>query len=101
MSCCANPPNTLTLNDFLTAKLANMRAFLTPYCATPALKQKLETYASVASVSPFLAQVVPLVKAGQREAVLDTFCAEFGDLADEALRARVGRYIDMFVDVIG
>jgi hypothetical protein len=91
----------LTRVKFLEEKLRNFRAFLEPHCgADVELKARLATYNDLDAVMPFLLQAVAAVKAGQREAVLSAFCDPFGPAADAAFRAKVQRYLDMFVEVL-
>jgi hypothetical protein len=89
-----------TKEQFLTAKLKNFRSFVEPYCQTPELQAHLRQFQSLEDVMPYLLQVAALVRAGQRQLVLDQFCSPFGDAADEPFRARVERYIQMFADVL-
>ena len=98
MSCCVEPTAT-TKADFIAAKLKNFRAFVEPYCATADQRAALSTYDSVDAVMPFLLQAVAAQRVGQSEALLAKFCAEFPS-ADDAFRAKVGRYLSMFCEVL-
>jgi len=95
MSCC----ETLSRRDFLEAKLSNFKAYLEPFCTTEELKSKLTEYSSLDTVMPFLTQAIALKHVGQLETSVQTFCDAFPG-ADEAFRTKVGRYMNMFVDVL-
>jgi hypothetical protein len=102
MSCCepAHSSPAPTKEAFLTTKVQNFRTFLAPHCRTPELQAVLERYKSLDDVMPYLVQVAALVKAGQTAMVVDQVCDPFGPSADEAFRARVRRYVEMFADVL-
>jgi len=83
-------------------KLQNFHAYLAPFCTTEEQKARLDKYRDMDAVLPFLLQAIALKKAGTLTAMLDSYIAEF-DIAEaerEAVRAKVGRYIDMFCDVL-
>jgi len=82
--------------------LANFRAYLAPYCTTEELKQRLTEYTGVDSVMPFLLQAIALKQVGQLDSSIQSFCDAFPVPAEEveAFRVKVGRYMNMFVDVL-
>ena len=97
MSCCEQTP---TKKEFLESKLKNFRAFLEPHCGTELLKQRLASLQTLEDVMPFAIQATAMSKAGQGDALVSQFCAEFGEVSDE-FRSRVGRYLALFVEVLG
>jgi len=99
-SCCTAPQQP-TKTEFLAAKLRNFRAFLEPHCGTDQLREAVKVYDSVEKVMPYLLQAVAATKAGQGPQVLQAFCEPFGAAGeDPAFRAKVQRYLDMFVAVL-
>ncbi len=100
MSCCENP-KALTKADFIAQKLKNFREFLEPHCTSDEQKAALKTYSTVDAVAPLLLQAVAAQSMGAaaQEALLTKFCAEF-PTADAAFKAKVGRYLSMFCDVM-
>ena len=98
MSCCTEP-TAITKADFITAKLKNFRAFVEPYCASAEQRAALTTYDSVDAVMPFLLHAVAAQRMGQTEALLSKFCASFPS-ADDAFKAKISRYLNMFCEVL-
>ena len=97
MSCCE--PAAITKADFIAAKLKNFRAFVEPYCATKEQREALKTYDSVDSVMPYLLQAIAAQRVGQSEVILAKFYSEFPS-ADDAFKVKVGRYLNMFCEVL-
>jgi len=93
-ACCS----TLSRAQFLEQKLKNFRAFVSPLCLTDDQKARLTEYDSVESVMPFLLQLVALKRSGTLAATLDSFAEDLK--GDAAWRAKLGRYADMFCDVL-
>lgn len=98
MSCC----QPQSRREFLTTKLTNFRNYLETYCTTDELKARLTEFKDLDSVMPFLLQAVALKHVGQLEATVDTLCDAFPVASDDrgAFRKKIGRYMDMFVDVL-
>jgi hypothetical protein len=98
--CCETPtaPQPTKL-EFLEQKLRNFRAYLEPFATTDAVKAQLNQFQSVQDVLPFLAQLLPVYKAGQLTSVVDTFAAEFPG-ADDAFKAKVARYLECFAETL-
>lgn len=98
MSCC----EPQSRKDFLNSKLANFRSYLAPYCTTEELKLRLTEYNDMDSVMPFLLQAIALKQVGQLDTSVQSFCDAFPVPTVEAtaFRTKVGRYLNMFVDVL-
>ena len=86
----------------MVQKLTNFRAFLEPHCSTAELKERLSEFKDVDTVMPYLQQCATLSRIGQLDATIENFVASFpaSTQADEAFRAKLKRYIAMFVDVL-
>ena len=98
MECCGTRP---TRAAFLEEKLRNFRAFVAPHCDTKEKQLRLNEFASVEAVMPYLLQALALRQAGTLDQAVDAFVAEFGNVPEpDAFKAKVGRYIDMFCDVL-
>ena len=79
--------------------MKNFRAFLTEYAKTEETKAKLTQWSSVNEVLPYLAQLIPIYKAGKSDLIVKGFCDEFGT-QDDAFKTKVGRYVEMFCEVL-
>lgn len=98
MNCCEN----ITRKEFLVQKLTNFRMFLEPHCSTDELKEQLNQFQDIDTVMPYLLQCVALSRVGQLDAAFENFVSSFPaeTQADEAFRAKLKRYLAMFVDVL-
>lgn len=102
-ACCESkneaPTVPRTKMDFLEEKLKNFRTFLGTHATTPELQKELTQFATVEEVLPFLAQLIPLYKAGQMDLIIKGFSDKFGT-TDEAFKTKVGRYIECFCETM-
>ena len=93
-ACCS----ALSRAQFLEQKLKNFRDFVSPLCVTEEQKGRLTEYDSLDRVMPFLLQLVALRKSGALASTLDSFAEDLK--GDDAWRVKLGRYADMFCDVL-
>ena len=95
MTCCSQ----LTRKEFLETKLRNFKAYVEPFCISETTRARLNSFQDLDTVMPYLLQAVALSRAGQLDAAVDSFCAEFPE-APQEFRVKISRYLSMFVDVL-
>jgi hypothetical protein len=101
MECCSSAQKPPSRAEFLAQKLKNFQAYLEPLCSSDAQKAKVKEYATVDAAMPFLLQALALRSAGGLDSAIETFTAEEWKVDDvAAFKAKVGRYINMFCDVL-
>lgn len=99
-SCCDDKQ---TKREFLEEKLKNFKAFLEPYCSKDEHKKQLSSFQSLEEALPFMNQaaMVRATSEAQLDIQLDAYCsALLGAKDDKAFRVKVGRYVNMFCDLI-
>jgi hypothetical protein len=97
MECCSGAP---TRAQFLAAKLKNFQAYLEPLCSNDEQRARVKEYATVDAAMPFLLQALALRSAGGLDGAIETFTAEWKVDDVAAFKVKVGRYINMFCDVL-
>lgn len=98
MECCAN---TLSRDAFLKTKLANFHAYLKAQCDTPAKEATLAQlrFDDLDAVRPYFFQAASLRAVGALDSALDSLYQQFG-VSDAQVKAKIGRYVAMFCDVL-
>lgn len=95
MSCCQP-----TRAEFLATKLTNFRLFLESACETEDEKAKLIMFSSTDSAMPYLLHALSLRQSGTLDASIETMCKNLMKKEVPGFREKLGRYINMFCDVI-